>query len=131
MTCILALEQETRKIWFEDPHPYAPRCRTYSNIRAGEKYRLQDLLYSLMLESHNDSAVAVAEHIGGTVEGFAEMMNQKAKGHRMYRHMFHVTPNGLDGTTKSRRRTTLNNGGRFGENYALLRGTVSKKQGIS
>ena len=36
-------------------------------IRAGEQYRLEDLLYSLMLESHNDSAAAVAEHIGGSV----------------------------------------------------------------
>ncbi|MFQ8842288.1 MAG: hypothetical protein ACLR8P_16690 [Clostridium fessum] len=37
----------------------------------GARYRLSDLLYSLILESHNDSAVAVAEHIGGRVEGFA------------------------------------------------------------
>ncbi len=48
------------------------------NIREGERYRLRDLCYSLMLESHNDSAVAIAEHVGGSVEGFASMMNQKA-----------------------------------------------------
>ena len=48
-------------------------------IRKDEQYRLGDLLYSLMLESHNDSAVAIAEHVGGSVEGFAEMMNAKAR----------------------------------------------------
>lgn len=65
------------------------------HIREGERYRLQDLCYSLMLESHNDSAVAIAEHVGGTVEGFAAMMNQKAKRLGCY-HTYFITPNGLD-----------------------------------
>ena len=65
------------------------------HIREGERYRLQDLCYSLMLESHNDSAVAIAEHVGGTVEGFAAMMNQKAKHLGCY-HTYFITPNGLD-----------------------------------
>lgn len=65
------------------------------HIREGERYRLQDLCYSLMLESHNDSAVAIAEHVGGTVEGFAAMMNQKAKHLGCY-HTHFITPNGLD-----------------------------------
>ena len=38
------------------------------NVNAGEYFRLEDLLYSLMLESHNDSAVVIAEHIAGSVE---------------------------------------------------------------
>ena len=65
------------------------------NIKAGEQYRLIDLLYSLMLESHNDSAVAIAEHLGGSVEGFANLMNEKAKELGAYNTHF-VTPNGLD-----------------------------------
>ena len=65
------------------------------HIREGERYRLPDLCYSLMLESHNDSAVAIAEHVGGTVEGFAAMMNQKAKHLGCY-HTYFITPNGLD-----------------------------------
>lgn len=65
------------------------------NMKAGEQYRLRDLLYSLMLESHNDSAVAIAEHVGGSVEGFAELMNQKAYELGAYNTHF-VTPNGLD-----------------------------------
>ena len=48
-----------------------------------------------MLESHNDSAVAIAEHIGGSVDGFAEMMNQKAKQIGCS-DTFFITPNGLD-----------------------------------
>ena len=65
------------------------------HIREGERYRLQDLCYSLMLESHNDSAVAIAEHVGGTVGGFAAMMNQKAKHLGCY-HTYFISPNGLD-----------------------------------
>lgn len=65
------------------------------NIREGERYRLKDLCYSMMLESHNDAAAAIAEHVGGSVEGFASMMNQKARDLRCY-HTYFITPNGLD-----------------------------------
>ena len=65
------------------------------NINTGEQYLLKDLCYSLMLESHNDSAVAIAEHVGGSVEGFAELMNQKAKEIGCTNTYF-ITPNGLD-----------------------------------
>jgi D-alanyl-D-alanine carboxypeptidase (penicillin-binding protein 5/6) len=44
----------------------------------GEKLTLEDLLYGLMLRSGNDAAVAIAEHIGGTVENFVRLMNRKA-----------------------------------------------------
>ena len=64
-------------------------------VRVGEQYRLEDLLYSLMLESHNDSAVAIAEHVGGSVEGFAAMMNAKARDIGCY-DTYYITPNGLD-----------------------------------
>lgn len=66
------------------------------NINTGEQYRLGDLYYSLMLESHNDTAVAIAEHIGGSVEGFAQLMNEKA-AELGCSHTHFVTPNGLDG----------------------------------
>lgn len=70
------------------------------NIREGERYRLKDLCYSLMLESHNDSAVAIAEHVGGSVEGFAAMMNQKARDLGCY-HTYFITPNGLDASDEN------------------------------
>lgn len=65
-------------------------------LKEGEQYYLEDLLYSLMLKSHNDTAVAIAEHIGGSVEGFAHMMNEKAKEIGCTSTHF-VTSNGLDG----------------------------------
>lgn len=67
------------------------------NIREGENYRLGDLVYSLMLESHNDSAVAIAEHVGGSVEGFAALMNKKADEIGC-ENTYYITPNGLDAT---------------------------------
>ena len=50
-------------------------------LKAGEVLTVQDLLYGLMLHSGNDAAVALAIYCGGTVEGFAELMNDKA--HRL------------------------------------------------
>lgn len=46
---------------------------------SGEKISMQDLLKGLMLSSGNDAAIAIAEHVGGSVEKFCEMMNEKAK----------------------------------------------------
>lgn len=48
-------------------------------LRAGEKISIEDLLYGLMLVSGNDSAVALAEIIGGSQENFVRMMNDKAE----------------------------------------------------
>ena len=99
MTCILALEQGSPEDEVTVSSYAASMPDVQLNIKAGETYRLEDLLYSLMLESHNDSAVAVAEHIGGSVEGFARLMNQKARDIGC-EHTCFVTPNGLDGVSK-------------------------------
>ena len=64
-------------------------------LKAGDKVKVKDLLYGLMLCSGNDAAVALAEHIGGSVENFAELMNQKAKELKLKDTHF-VTPHGLD-----------------------------------
>ncbi len=95
MTCILALEYGNLEKEIE-VSAYAasmPKVKLY--MKQGEKYRLGDLLYSLMLESHNDSAIAIAEAIGGSVEGFSVMMNQKARDIGCFDTYF-ITPNGLD-----------------------------------
>lgn len=64
-------------------------------LREGEVLTVQDLLYGLMLRSGNDAAVALAIYCGGTVEGFAELMNSKA--HRLGLTGTHfVNPHGLD-----------------------------------
>lgn len=64
-------------------------------LRAGDKVRIEDLLYGLMLRSGNDAAVALAEHVGGSVQGFAELMNNKAVELGLKCTHF-VTPHGLD-----------------------------------
>ncbi|MCD7715627.1 MAG: D-alanyl-D-alanine carboxypeptidase [Lachnospiraceae bacterium] len=61
----------------------------------GDEFYLKDLLYSLMLESHNDTAVCIAETVGGSVEGFADMMNAKAEEIGCTQ-TYYITPNGLD-----------------------------------
>lgn len=47
-------------------------------LKAGDKLTLNQALHALLINSANDAAVAIAEHIGGSVEGFAEMMNKEA-----------------------------------------------------
>ncbi len=95
MTCLLALENGTP----DDTVTFSSRAASMPKVHlgapSGSSFRLEDLLYSLMLESHNDTAVAIAEHIGGSVEGFAAMMNAKAAELGMSQTNF-VTPNGLD-----------------------------------
>ncbi|MGN1179610.1 MAG: D-alanyl-D-alanine carboxypeptidase family protein [Suilimivivens sp.] len=97
MTCILALEYGNLEDYVEVSSYAVSMPKVKLNMQKGERYRLKDLLYSLMLESHNDSAVAIAEHIGGSVEGFADMMNQKASDIGCF-DTFFITPNGLDAT---------------------------------
>ena len=96
MTCILALElgKKDQVVTFSDTAAAQPDVQM--NGKAGEQYYLKDLLYSMMLESHNDSAVAVAEAIGGSVEKFSGMMDAKAEAIGCLSTNF-VTPNGLDG----------------------------------
>ncbi len=64
-------------------------------LRHGELISVKDLLYGLMLRSGNDSAVALACHVGGNVEGFAKLMNETAKNTGANNSNF-VTPHGLD-----------------------------------
>ncbi len=97
MTCIIALENGS----MDDvvtASAYAVRMpKVRLGMQENEQFYLKDLLYSLMLESHNDSAVAIAEHISGSVEGFADKMNRKARDIGCY-DTFFITPNGLDAT---------------------------------
>ncbi len=111
MTCILALEWLEQASQEEKERPvvvsaYAARMpKVHLGMRSGEQYRLEDLLYSLMLESHNDTAVAIAEHIDGSVEAFAERMNEKARQLGCKNTNF-ITPNGLDAEIKGKAHST-------------------------
>ncbi|MFC7442174.1 D-alanyl-D-alanine carboxypeptidase family protein [Laceyella putida] len=64
-------------------------------LKQGEKIPLITLLYGLMLRSGNDAAVAIAEHIGGSVEGFVYLMNRKAE-YMGLEHTHFANPHGLD-----------------------------------
>lgn len=65
------------------------------HLHTGEKLPLRDLMYGLLLCSGNDASIAIAEHVGGSVEGFLEMMNNKAK--EIGANNTHFTsPHGLD-----------------------------------
>jgi len=65
------------------------------NIKEGKSYKLGDLMNAMMIRSGNDAAIAIAEHVGGSVEAFAEMMNRKAAEIGATNTNF-VTPHGLD-----------------------------------
>ncbi|MBW5446687.1 D-alanyl-D-alanine carboxypeptidase [Cohnella sp. CFH 77786] len=64
-------------------------------LKAGEKMTLRNLLYGLMLRSGNDAAVAIAEHVGGSLEGFVFLMNHKAEELGLAQSHF-ANPHGLD-----------------------------------
>ncbi|KMJ59806.1 D-alanyl-D-alanine carboxypeptidase [Bacillus sp. LL01] len=64
-------------------------------LKPGEKIKLEHLVYGLMLRSGNDSAVAIAEHVGGSLEGFVYLMNEKAAELGMTNTEF-ANPHGLD-----------------------------------
>lgn len=64
-------------------------------LKRGDKASVRDLLYGLMLRSGNDAAVALAEHVGGSVKGFAKLMNEKAIELGLTNTHF-ITPHGLD-----------------------------------
>lgn len=95
LTCILALEEGNLEDEVTVSAEAAAQPAVHLQMREGQKFYLGDLLYSLMLESHNDTAVAIAEHIGGSVSGFAEKMNAKAIELGCEQSYF-ITPNGLD-----------------------------------
>lgn len=122
MTCILILEN----CGMDERVTISSHCASMPKVRLGavrgETYDVKSLLYSLMLESHNDSAVALAEHLGkrslpalsekaekefttneslAAVNAFAALMNEKAEEIGCEDTYF-ITPNGLDATEEKR-----------------------------
>ena len=97
LTCILALENCDPESQVNVSAYAASQPKVRLGMREGQTFYLKDMLYGLMLESFNDCAVVIAEHIAGDVVGFAELMNRKAEEIGCKDTHF-VTPNGLDGT---------------------------------
>lgn len=119
LTCILVLENASPEETVSVSAYAASMPKVKLHMNKGERYTVDDLLYSLMLESHNDSAVALAEHVGHklldgglaekpveeytteesrqAVSAFARLMNEKAVELGCENSWF-ITPNGLDAT---------------------------------
>ncbi|GAM13813.1 D-alanyl-D-alanine carboxypeptidase family protein [Mesobacillus selenatarsenatis] len=95
MTAILAIESGKldEKVKVSEKAVRAEGSSIY--LKPGEKIRLEDLVYGLMLRSGNDAAVAIAEHVGGSLDGFAYLMNEKAQQIGMENTHF-ANPHGLD-----------------------------------
>ena len=95
MTAIVAIENSDLEEEVTVSKRAAQINGSVINLRQDEKLSLLDLLYGLMLPSGNDAAIAIAEHVGGTVEGFCEMMNRKAVSLGAVNTHF-TSPHGLD-----------------------------------
>ena len=95
MTAIVALENGN----LDDDVKISKRASSIGGsvikLRENETYKLEDLLYGLLMKSGNDSAIAIAEHIGGNVQSFVEMMNKKAVELNAKDTHF-INPHGLD-----------------------------------
>ena len=95
LTCIVALEKADINDMVTVSQNAALQPEVKLGLVPGKSYRMKDLLYGMMLESFNDCAYAIAEHVGGSTEGFAKLMNEKANEIGCLGTYF-ITPNGLD-----------------------------------
>ncbi len=95
MTCIVAIELADLE---SEVTPTTTILKSFGSgiyIEVGEKIKLKDLLYGLMLRSGNDAALAISEYVGGTVDNFVKLMNEKAKSLGMNNTTF-INPHGLE-----------------------------------
>ena len=95
MTAIVVLENANLKDVVTIDSKAAGIGGSRLGLKKNDKITVNDLLYGLMLRSGNDAAVALANYVGGSVEGFAQMMNEKAKEMGLTNSHF-IVPHGLD-----------------------------------
>jgi len=95
MTAIVILEHGNLDDMVKVSQKAANAAKVRMGLSVDEEVREEDLLYAMMLRSYNDAAVALAEHLGGSVEGFCNMMTEKAKEIHAKDTVFN-SPNGLD-----------------------------------
>ncbi len=95
MTCILALENCSLNDSITVSKNASSVRGSTLGLSEGKKISLNDLLYGLMLRSGNDCAIAIAEHISGSLENFSVLMNQKAQSLGLS-HTHFTSPHGLD-----------------------------------
>ena len=95
MTAIVALENANLDEEIVISKRAASIGGSVIGLRAGQKYTVREMLYAMLMASANDAAIAIAEHVAGTVEDFSKMMNKKAESLGMEDSHF-VSPHGLD-----------------------------------
>lgn len=95
MTAIIVIENANLDETIEISKKSAGTGGSRLGLKTGDKITINDLLYGLMLCSGNDAAVALAEHIGGDIQGFADLMNKKASELGLQNTHFE-SPHGLD-----------------------------------
>ena len=95
MTAIVIIENGNLKDTVEVSKKAASTGGSRLGLKAGDKITVHDLLYGLMLVSGNDAAVCLAEHVGGNIEGFANLMNKKASELSLS-NTHYESPHGLD-----------------------------------
>ena len=100
MTAILAIENGRLNDTVEVGNEILKIYGTNLYLEVGEKIKIRDLLYGLILRSGNDASVVLAKYIGGTQENFVKMMNSKAKELGMKNTSF-SNPHGLDDDTEN------------------------------
>ena len=100
MTCIVALENGNLEKQIKVSDEVLKMYGTSIYLEVGEKMKLIDLLYGLMLRSGNDASVVIAKAVAGSEDAFVKMMNDKAKEIGMNNTTF-SNPHGLDEETKN------------------------------
>ena len=97
LTCIVALENGNLDdvVTVGPEGDWSGSGYSLMGIKNGQQLPLRELIYGMMLISGNDAAAAIAVHIGGSLEGFADMMNEKAQELGMTGSHF-ITPHGVD-----------------------------------
>lgn len=98
MTALIAIERGNLNDWVTveyDPEPLVNEQSSMMWVNPGERVRLEDLVYGLMLPSGNDAAEAIANYIAGSEDGFVKLMNEKAQELGMS-DTHYANPHGLD-----------------------------------
>lgn len=95
MTAALVIERCNLDDWVTAGPNVETVTGSSLHLKPGEKLRVRDLLYAILLRSGNDACVAAAEHVSGSVPKFADLMNRRAKEIGM-KHTHFTNPHGLN-----------------------------------
>jgi len=129
MTALVALEKSSLDEMVEVSQQASSVDGSRVGLQPGEKLPMEHMLYMLLLTSANDSAEAIAEHLGGSVDGFAKMMNQRAR-ELGARNTNFTNPHGLpdpDHYTTARDLALIGRAAMQNETFRRIAGTVNIK----